>query len=110
MYQVINDTFLSTVHNDGGLVEKSLNYNANDMDSRRTMYEFAKVMYPDSLKNLLNYSKMIHYWDKLVEGYSSNLWRTAVNRQQNRGRQHLIYGIILTYTKVCKKKQAVIEI
>ena len=69
----MNNLLVSSMHPDGGVLEKSFNYNIGDVSQKKYMTAFAEVMAPEFAEKTDSAAQICGYWDKLEEGYKSNL-------------------------------------
>jgi len=86
----LNTVMGSTYHADGGILEKSFNYNAGDANSREYLRAYGLSMAPEMAKNLKDYSNVNTMWNRLEEGYKSNLGLLpAIGNVSNRGTERI---------------------
>ena len=104
--EAINKIIKTSYHKDGGILEKSFNYNVGDGDARKYLRAYGESMSPEMTKDLNDFSYLSDYWDKLIEGYKSNLGiLPSVGNQSNRGTKN-IWSNSAQYNEMVKNTES----
>ncbi len=70
--QLMNEIVLGSCFMDGGVLEKSFNYNSGTIRQIEAVYDFSELA-PEYRSQFGDFSRVNKNWQRLTEGYSSNV-------------------------------------